>query len=65
MAQNGRVTSAPAPRDVVILGSTGSIGTQAIEVVEASEGRFCVRALAASRSIEQLLAQAEILRPEL
>jgi 1-deoxy-D-xylulose-5-phosphate reductoisomerase len=50
---------------VSLVGSTGSIGTQAIDVVEASEGRFSVRALAASRSIEQLLAQAEILRPEL
>jgi 1-deoxy-D-xylulose-5-phosphate reductoisomerase len=50
---------------VSLVGSTGSIGTQAIDVVEASEGRFSVRALAASRSIEQLLAQAKILRPEL
>ncbi|MGH9046213.1 MAG: 1-deoxy-D-xylulose-5-phosphate reductoisomerase, partial [Acidimicrobiales bacterium] len=36
-----------SPTTVSLVGSTGSIGTQAIEVVQASEGRFEVVALAA------------------
>jgi len=40
VADNGAVTS---PRSIAILGSTGSIGTQAIEVVSANPGRFRVR----------------------
>jgi 1-deoxy-D-xylulose-5-phosphate reductoisomerase len=35
------------PRDVVVLGSTGSIGTQALEIVRAAPGRFRVVGLAA------------------
>ncbi|GAB7004333.1 1-deoxy-D-xylulose-5-phosphate reductoisomerase [Nocardioides sp. AN3] len=36
-----------APRDVVILGSTGSIGTQALELVRANPDRFRVVAMTA------------------
>jgi len=50
---------------VSLVGSTGSIGTQAIEVVEASAGRFRVVALAAQSSIDLLAEQAVRLRPEL
>ncbi|HRV69619.1 MAG TPA: hypothetical protein P5108_09230, partial [Marmoricola sp.] len=35
------------PTDVVILGSTGSIGTQALEVIRANPGRFRVVGLTA------------------
>ena len=52
-------------RTVSLVGSTGSIGTQAIEVVQASGGRFEVVALAAQRSVDQLGAQAQALRPSL
>jgi 1-deoxy-D-xylulose-5-phosphate reductoisomerase len=49
--------------DVVLLGSTGSIGTQAIDVIERSPDRFRVRAIAAGGSDLQLLAdQAARLR---
>jgi 1-deoxy-D-xylulose-5-phosphate reductoisomerase len=44
------------PRDVVILGSTGSIGTQALDVVRRNPGRFRVVALAAGGSDPRLLA---------
>ncbi len=50
---------------VSLVGSTGSIGTQAIEVVEAAAGRFRVVALAAQRSVDRLAEQANALRPEL
>lgn len=44
-------------RDLVILGSTGSIGTQALDVVAAHPGRFTVRALSAAGSDPTLLAR--------
>ena len=46
-------------RDVVILGSTGSIGVQALEIIEANPGQFRVVALtAAGNNIDLLIAQA-------
>ena len=48
---------------VAVLGSTGSIGTQALEVVRAQPGRYQVVALAASSSVEALAAQAQEFRP--
>ena len=44
-------------RDVVILGSTGSIGTQALEVVAANPDQFNVVGLAAGGSQVELLAR--------
>jgi 1-deoxy-D-xylulose-5-phosphate reductoisomerase len=44
-------------RDVVVLGSTGSIGTQALEVIRANPDRFRVVALTAGGSSEELFAQ--------
>ncbi|HEY3941482.1 MAG TPA: 1-deoxy-D-xylulose-5-phosphate reductoisomerase [Acidimicrobiales bacterium] len=49
---------------VGLLGSTGSIGTQAVEVVEANPDRFRVAALGAQRSVGVLAEQANRLRPE-
>jgi 1-deoxy-D-xylulose-5-phosphate reductoisomerase len=46
-------------RRVVILGSTGSIGTQALDVIRANPERFEVVGLAAGRSADALRAQAE------
>jgi 1-deoxy-D-xylulose-5-phosphate reductoisomerase len=57
---NGGVNStpaAPAPRDVVILGSTGSIGTQALDIVRRNRGRFRVVGLAAGGGNPGLLAR--------
>jgi len=46
-------------RDVVILGSTGSIGVQALEIIDANPGQFRVVALtAAGNHIDLLVAQA-------
>jgi 1-deoxy-D-xylulose-5-phosphate reductoisomerase len=50
---------------VSVVGSTGSIGTQALEVVRADPGRFSVVALAAQRSVDLLAEQANLVRPEL
>ena len=51
------------PVTVSLIGSTGSIGTQAIDVVEACPERFDVVALGAHRSVDQLVAQADRLHP--
>ena len=48
-----------------MVGSTGSIGRQAVDVVTTAPDRFRVVALAAQRSVDTLVAQAAQLRPEL
>ncbi|MGB8651865.1 MAG: 1-deoxy-D-xylulose-5-phosphate reductoisomerase [Mycobacteriales bacterium] len=50
---NGQVTV----RDVVLLGSTGSVGTQAVEVVRAAPDRFRVVGIGAGGGRVELLAQ--------
>jgi 1-deoxy-D-xylulose-5-phosphate reductoisomerase len=45
-------------RRVIILGSTGSIGTQALEVIEANRDKFQVVGLAAGQNSELMAAQA-------
>ena len=52
-------------RSVSLLGSTGSIGTQALDVMRREPERFRVHALAAHRSAAQLAAQAAEFRPAL
>lgn len=47
------------PRRVVLLGSTGSIGTQALDVIAANPGLFEVVGLTAGRDADGLAAQAE------
>ncbi len=51
------------PVTVSLVGSTGSIGRQAIEVMEACPERFDVVALGAYRSVDLLVAQAARLHP--
>jgi 1-deoxy-D-xylulose-5-phosphate reductoisomerase len=52
------VTSPDGPRRLVLLGSTGSIGTQALDVVRAHPDRFEVVGLAAGSDADTLAAQA-------
>lgn len=49
---------------VAVLGSTGSIGTQTLEVVSARPDEFEVVALGAARSVDRLIEQARIFHPE-
>src|SRR5688572_13878990 len=51
------------PIGVALLGSTGSIGRQAVEVLEAHPDRFRVAALATGHNLADLEAQARRLRP--
>ena len=47
-------------RDIVILGSTGSIGVQALEVIAANPGKFRVVGLSAgSNNLERLISQVK------
>ena len=48
---------------VAVLGSTGSIGTQTLDVVRAEPGRYEVVALGAARSIDLVAEQAKEFRP--
>ncbi|MCX7912879.1 MAG: 1-deoxy-D-xylulose-5-phosphate reductoisomerase, partial [Dehalococcoidales bacterium] len=53
------------PKRLAILGSTGSIGTQTLDVVRGLAGRFRVVGLAAGTNHELLRAQIEEFKPEL
>src|SRR5437016_1671080 len=52
-----------ATKNVAVFGSTGSIGTNALEVIAASKGRLKVGALSAHCKLPQLLKQAQRFRP--
>ena len=56
----GAAAHGARPRDVVILGSTGSIGTQALDVIRRNPARFRVVGLAAGGGNPALLAQQAI-----
>jgi 1-deoxy-D-xylulose-5-phosphate reductoisomerase len=51
-------------RSVSLMGSSGSIGTQALDVIRSEHTRFRVHALAVQRSAEVLVAQAQEFHPE-
>ena len=51
-------------RQIAILGSTGSIGSQALDVVAANPDLYEVYALTANNSVEKLVAQARRFQPE-
>ncbi|MGB0172022.1 MAG: 1-deoxy-D-xylulose-5-phosphate reductoisomerase [Flavobacteriales bacterium] len=52
-----------AGRGLAILGSTGSIGTQALDVVRAQPGHFRVEVLTAGRNADLLIEQALEFKP--
>ncbi len=51
-------------KTVSLVGSTGSIGTQAIEVIGAEPGAYRVAAIGAATSVDRLADQANRLHPE-
>ncbi len=62
MTDNEAVTP---PQTVAVLGSTGSIGTQALDVIARNAGRFAVAALSGGGNIELLARQAVATRAPL
>jgi 1-deoxy-D-xylulose-5-phosphate reductoisomerase len=57
------MTNTTSLRRLAILGSTGSIGTQAIEVVQAHPEQFSVEVLTANHNAELLIQQARLVQP--
>ncbi len=51
-------------RKISIIGSTGSIGTQALEVIEKLQDKFEIIALAGGHNVELLKKQAEKFKPK-
>lgn len=51
-------------KNVVVLGSTGSIGRGAADVLAANSERFSVYAIAAKNNIDELVRQNKLLKPE-
>ena len=51
-------------KQIAILGSTGSIGTQALEVIEENSGLFEVYAITANNQVDLLIEQARKFHPE-
>ncbi|MCF3947459.1 1-deoxy-D-xylulose-5-phosphate reductoisomerase [Acidiphilium iwatense] len=54
-----------AVKTVTVLGSTGSVGTQTLDLLAASPERFRVRALIAGNNVARLAEQARLHRPEI
>ncbi len=52
-----------SPVSVSVVGSTGSVGTQTLDVIRSEPGRFRVECIGAFRSVDLLVAQAEEFRP--
>lgn len=52
-------------KKLAVLGSTGSIGTQTLEVIRANPGDFEITALAANRNADMLLEQAKEFKPDI
>jgi len=50
---------------ISVLGSTGSVGAQALDVVRDNKDRLCVKALAANKNIDKLYEQIIEFEPEI
>ena len=56
--------AAAETRSVTILGSTGSVGCQTIDLIERQPDHYTVEALTANRNVELLARQAKLLKPK-
>ncbi len=63
IGQQRMTQPAEEPVSVTVLGSTGSVGCQTVELIEREPHRFVVEALTAHRSSARLAEQARRLRP--
>ena len=52
-------------KHIAILGSTGSIGTQSLEVIDAHPDRFIVEVLTANNNSKLLISQAKKYSPNI
>ena len=56
-------TEESRPRRMTILGSTGSVGVNTVDLVERHPDDFIVEALTANRNVSDLAEQSRRLRP--
>jgi 1-deoxy-D-xylulose-5-phosphate reductoisomerase len=52
------------PRSVTILGATGSVGSNTLDLIRRHPGRYIVEALTAQRNVDLLIAQAREFAPK-
>lgn len=62
-SRRSRCFMSASTRQVAVLGSTGSIGCNTLEVIESSEGKLAAVALSAHSSLKELRSQAETHTP--
>src|ERR1700733_2014567 len=60
-----RSVASAARRRVTILGSTGSVGRQTIDLISRAPEKYEVVALTARNNLDKLVEQARALKPEL
>ncbi|MDE6383355.1 MAG: 1-deoxy-D-xylulose-5-phosphate reductoisomerase [Paramuribaculum sp.] len=54
-----------SPRRIAVLGSTGSIGTQTLDIISSHPDRFAAEVLVAGRNVDMLIEQSRRFRPSL
>lgn len=64
MNNNANYTDTPHKRQIAVLGSTGSIGTQALQVIEEHSDLYEVYALTAGNNVNLLIEQARKFMPD-
>ena len=64
MNNNANYTDTPRKRQIAVLGSTGSIGTQALQVIEEHSDLYEVYALTAGNNVGLLIEQARKFMPD-
>ena len=63
MSNVQKIHPAPARRKVTILGSTGSVGQQTIDLIARAPDAYEIVALTANKNVAKLAEQARLLRP--
>ena len=64
MDKHNQYDNTARKRQIAILGSTGSIGTQALQVIEEHSDKYEVYALTANNNVDLLIAQARQFLPD-
>ena len=62
--ESGTKTSTSGPRAIAVIGATGSIGSSALDVIDASCGQLRVGVLAANKSVKKLVELANYFKPD-
>ena len=62
--KSGLETSVSKPRNIAVIGATGSIGSSALNVIGASRGQLRAGVLAVNRSVEKLVKLANHFKPD-